>query len=66
MNSANVEEVVKQVLGSMLKTPVSAAPAAASKSQAIPETAHVAMLTARNIMTSKNSRCRKSVTETFL
>ena len=46
MNSANVEEVVKQVLESMLKTPVSAAPAAASKSQAIPETAHVAMLTA--------------------
>ena len=37
---------VKQVLESMLKTPVSAAPAAASKSQAIPETAHVAMLTA--------------------
>ena len=35
MNSANVEEVVKQVLESMLKTPVSAAPAAASKSQAI-------------------------------
>ena len=26
MNSANVEEVVKQVLESMLKTPVSAAP----------------------------------------
>ena len=46
MNSANVEEVVKQVLESMLKTPVSAAPVAASKSQAIPETAHVAMLTA--------------------
>ena len=40
MNSANVEEVVKQVLESMLKTPVSATPAAASKSQAIPETAH--------------------------
>ena len=46
MNSANVEEVVKQVLESMLKTPVSAAPAAASKKSGDSETAHVAMLTA--------------------
>ena len=47
MNSANVEEVVKQVLENMLKSPV-AAPAAsapAPASQAIPKTAHVAMLT---------------------
>ena len=47
MNSANVEEVVKQVLENMLKSPV-AAPAAsapAPTSQAIPKTAHVAMLT---------------------
>ena len=47
MNSANVEEVVKQVLENMLKSPV-AAPAAsapASASQAIPKTARVAMLT---------------------
>ena len=32
MNSANVEEVVKQVLESMLKSPVSPAPAAAPAS----------------------------------
>lgn len=47
MNSANVEEVVKQVLENMLKSPV-AAPAAsapAPESQAIPKTARVAMLT---------------------
>ena len=47
MNSANVEEVVKQVLENMLKSPV-AAPAAsapAPTSQAIPKTARVAMLT---------------------
>ncbi|RHT39576.1 theronine dehydrogenase [Firmicutes bacterium AM31-12AC] len=47
MNSANVEEVVKQVLENMLKSPV-AAPAAsapAPASQAIPKTARVAMLT---------------------
>ena len=44
MNSANVEAVVKQVLESMLdkKIPSQSAPAA---SQAIPKTAHVAMLT---------------------
>ncbi len=44
MNSANVEAVVKQVLESMLdkKIPSSSAPAS---SQAIPKTAHVAMLT---------------------
>ena len=41
MNSANVEEVVKQGLESMLKTPVSDMPAAASKKSLIPETAHV-------------------------
>lgn len=48
MNSANVEEIVKQVLESMTKTPaeVPAAKAAATESQAIPKTAHVAMLTA--------------------
>lgn len=48
MNSANVEEIVKQVLESMTKTPVEvpAAKAAATESQAIPKTAHVAMLTA--------------------
>lgn len=47
MNSANVEEVVKQVLESMLKSPVAtpAASAPAPESQAIPKTAHVAMLT---------------------
>ena len=47
MNSANVEEVVKQVLENMLKSPV-AAPAASAPapvSQAIPKTARVAMLT---------------------
>ena len=47
MNSANVEEVVKQVLENMLKSPV-AAPAAsapAPASRAIPKTARVAMLT---------------------
>ena len=44
MNSANVEAVVKQVLESMLdkKIPSQSAPAA---SQAVPKTAHVAMLT---------------------
>ena len=48
MNSANVEEVVKQVLESMLKQPVAspAAKSAPAASQAIPKTAHVAMLTA--------------------
>lgn len=46
MNSANVEAVVKQVLESMLKQPVQAAASAPVKSQGIPETAHVAMLTA--------------------
>ncbi len=46
MNSANVEAVVKQVLESMLSQPVSAPAAAPAASQAIPKTAHVAMLTA--------------------
>ncbi len=46
MNSANVEAVVKQVLESMLNQPVSAQAAAPSAGQAIPKTAHVAMLTA--------------------
>lgn len=46
MNSANVEAVVKQVLESMLSQPVSAPAAAPAAGQAIPKTAHVAMLTA--------------------
>ena len=48
MNSSNVEAVVKQVLESMLNQQVSApaAKSAAAGSQAIPKTAHVAMLTA--------------------
>lgn len=46
MNSANVEAVVKQVLESMLKQPVSAPAASAAGSREIPKTAHVAMLTA--------------------
>ncbi len=46
MNSANVEAVVKQVLESMLSQPVSASAAAPAAGQAIPKTAHVAMLTA--------------------
>ena len=46
MNSANVEAVVKQVLESMLNQPVSAQAAAPLAGQAIPKTAHVAMLTA--------------------
>ena len=61
MNSANVEEVVKQVLENMLKSPV-AAPAAsapAPASQAIPKTARVAMIL-------KNSQSQKLVTEIFL
>ena len=45
MNSTNVEAVVKQVLESMLNAQVSA-PAKSAGSQAIPKTAHVAMLTA--------------------
>lgn len=45
MNSANVEEVVKKVLESMMGQPETAAPAAPA-SREIPKTAHVAMLTA--------------------
>lgn len=44
MNSSNVEAVVKQVLESMLNQEVSA-PTTNTGSQAIPKTAHVAMLT---------------------
>ena len=64
MNSANVEEVVKQVLESMLKSPVAtpAASAPAPASQAIPKTAHVAMLTysckSRRIWSLWNRRTR--------
>lgn len=46
MNSANVEAVVKQVLEQMLGSQASAPAAAKTESQAIPKTAHVAMLTA--------------------
>lgn len=46
MNSANVEEVVKQVLESMLKQQVASPAAAPADSKAIPKTARVAMLTA--------------------
>ena len=45
MNSANVEAVVKQVLESMLEKPIPSAQTANAGSQAIPKTAHVAMLT---------------------
>ena len=44
MNSANVEAVVKQVLESMLDKNIPS-PSAPAASQAIPKTAHVAMLT---------------------
>ena len=46
MNSANVEAVVKQVLEQMLGSQAAAPAAAKTESQAIPKTAHVAMLTA--------------------
>lgn len=45
MNSANVEAVVKQVLESMLEKPIPSAQTSSAGSQAIPKTAHVAMLT---------------------
>lgn len=45
MNSANVEAVVKQVLESMLDKKIPSPSAQPAESQAIPETAHVAMLT---------------------
>ncbi|MBC5690432.1 zinc-binding dehydrogenase [Mediterraneibacter sp. NSJ-55] len=45
MNSANVEAVVKQVLESMLEKPIPSAQTANAGSQAVPKTAHVAMLT---------------------
>ena len=45
MNSANVEAVVKQVLESMLDKKIPSPSAQPAESQAIPKTAHVAMLT---------------------
>lgn len=69
MNSASVEAVVKQVLESMLEgKPAVKAPVAKANtgSNEIPKTAHVAMLTALENYEVKNSRCRKSATETFL
>lgn len=45
MNSANVEAVVKQVLESMLDKKIPSPSAKPAESQAIPKTAHVAMLT---------------------
>ena len=45
MNSANVEAVVKQVLESMLDKKIPSSSAQPAESQAIPKTAHVAMLT---------------------
>ena len=45
MNSANVEAVVKQVLESMLDKKIPSPSAQPAASQAIPKTAHVAMLT---------------------
>ena len=45
MNSANVEAVVKQVLESMLDKKIPASSTQPVESQAVPKTAHVAMLT---------------------
>ena len=45
MNSANVEAVVKQVLESMLDKKIPASSTQPAESQAVPKTAHVAMLT---------------------
>ena len=64
MNNVNIEEIVKQVLSGMTgnapaQTAASAAPAAPTAGPVIPKTAHVAMLTAWNILRSKNSRFRK-------
>ena len=42
MNTANIEEIVKQILANMKAAPVAAAPAAAGE---LPKTAKVAMLT---------------------
>ena len=45
MNSANIEEIVKQVLAGMTGSQTAAPASAAAGSQDIPKTAHVAMLT---------------------
>ena len=45
MNSANIEEIVKQVLAGMTGSQTGAPASAAAGSQDIPKTAHVAMLT---------------------
>ena len=60
MNSANVEAVVKQVLESMLDKKIPASSTQPAESQAVPKTAHVAMLT------SRSSRFRKWETEISL
>ena len=66
MNNVNIEEIVKQVLSGMTgnapaaaAAPAAATPVAPTADPVIPKTAHVAMLTALDIMKSKNSQCRK-------
>ena len=46
LNSANIEEIVRQVLADMSGTPAKAAPSFSASAGDIPKTAHVAMLTA--------------------
>ena len=62
MNNVNIEEIVKQVLAGMAGTApaasASAAPAApaAAPAGAIPKTAHVAVLTEKEILNSTRFR----------